>query len=453
MRPLSQIRESPAGRQRPPCAATERARRDETGFIMVVAILMMAALLILTAAVASSAVNTNVSASRNSSSNQALAAADAGAQVGLYRLDMAGATGSSGSSMAHGASYQYSIATYGSTGASGSTACTGLSVVNSSNPVEQGCITSVGTVNGVSAQVQMRIAGYTPQSSLFPVSGVFAVNGFSTTQISGTFSLGSNGVEGVSNANLSSVTGDIEYLAGDFQQSQNSNEQCTGNCVPQLLSSAIAVPSVAASVYASAATTNSDATGITYSNADLAAGSILTATNNGASVTFAPGTYYLCGINVNGFSNFAINTSGSGLVKIYIDSSYRSGSSCSSSAGNIYDAGNSTSAINSGGTSSNLALDFYGEPGCTTSCPAAISPMNAATINADVFAPNDSMTAGGAFTMTGALVVGAFTANNAFNFTYQAPNASSSGAGSYTDYFPASQTICTPASTPQSGGC
>jgi hypothetical protein len=456
MHTLSRIRERVVGRwARSDAAGTARRTQGETGFILIIAIVIMAALLILIAAVASSAVDTNASASRSASSNQALAAADAGAQVGLFRLDTDGATGSSGSSMAHGATYQYSVATYGSTGASGSTACTGFSVVNSSDPVEQGCITSVGTVNGVNAQVQLRIAGYTPQTSLFPVNGVFAVNGFSSTQMGSNqyYDLGSNGTIGLSNASLSGIHGNIEYLAGDFQQSQNSGQQCTGTCTPELLSSAITVPSVTASVYASAATTNNDASGITYSNADIASGNILTATNNGASVTFAPGTYYFCGINVGGFSNFAINTSGSSLVKIYIDSSYRSGSSCSSGAGNIYDAGNSTSAINGGGTSSNLALYFYGDPGCTTSCPAAISPMNAATINADVFAPNNSMTAGGAFTMTGALVVGAFTANNAFNFTYQAPSGNSSGGGSYTDYFPAAQTICTPSSTPQTGSC
>jgi type II secretory pathway pseudopilin PulG len=159
MHTLSRIRERVVGRwARSDAAGTARRTQGETGFILIIAIVIMAALLILIAAVASSAVDTNASASRSASSNQALAAADAGAQVGLFRLDTDGATGSSGSSMAHGATYQYSVATYGSTGASGSTACTGFSVVNSSDPVEQGCITSVGTVNGVNAQVQLRIA-------------------------------------------------------------------------------------------------------------------------------------------------------------------------------------------------------------------------------------------------------------------------------------------------------
>jgi hypothetical protein len=453
MHALSGIDATPRSWWRHRGGAAGAAVDDDRGFILITSIIIMVVLLILIGALATAATNSNKTVSRATSSEQALAAANAGAQVALFRLDTDGATGSSGSSTGHGAAYNYSVASYGSTGASGSTACAGPSVVNSSVSVLQGCITSVGVVNGVDAQVQMRVAGYAPTTSLFPVNGVFAVNGFTSTQMgSGTYNLGSNGTIGLTNATLSGINGQIEYLANDFQQSQNSNQQCTGTCTPVLLSSAITVPSVAASAYASAASTNSDATGLTYTNANLAAGSILTATNNNASVSFAPGTYYFCGIDEGGFTNFSMSTSGNGLVTIYIDSPYRSGSACASGTGNIYDAGNST-AINSGGTSSNLAIDFYGEPGCTTNCPAAISPMNAATINADIFAPNSSMTPGGAFTMDGELVVGALTANNAFNFTYQAARSSSSGSGSYVDYFPAVQVICAPAATPRTGSC
>jgi|GEM_PF-4115947 hypothetical protein len=67
-------------------------------------------------------------------------------------------------------------------------------------------------------------------------------------------------------------------------------------------------------------------------------------------------------------------------------------------------------------------------------------------------APNNSMDPGGAFMMTGALVVADLTAQSAFNFTYQATSSGASGTGTYADYFPAFQTTCAPASTPQSGG-
>jgi hypothetical protein len=90
---------------------------------------------------------------------------------------------------------------------------------------------------------------------------------------------------------------------------------------------------------------------------------------------------------------------------------------------------------------------FYGQPTCTTSCPAAITPMNAATINADVFAPYSSMTSGGAFVMHGALVIGQFTANNNFTFTYQTPTNGGGGSGSASTFYPSAHQECIASTT------
>jgi hypothetical protein len=419
------------------CGLARRRRRpalaDERGFIMIVSILLLLVITVAIGAISTASLDVNNQSTRQGKAQLADAAADSGAQVALYRLNTAGTAAAGTGTMAGGASYSYTVtALTSSTGA-----CAGLWVQNSSSTLDQDCITSTGTVGAVSERVEMRVVGYAPTAtaSPFAVNGVFAIQGFSTNEVGGAFTLASNGSLSLSNATLTGITGSLEYLSGDLSESQNSNQMCTGTCTLAPLSTAITVPSVSASVYASAAATNNDLTSgdITYANATFSSSTdVLTATNNNATVTFAPGTYYFCGINVGGFSNFAMNTTGAGLVTIYIDSTYRSGTTCASGTGNIYDAGNSSAAINGSAASSDLQIYFYGEPGCTTStpCPAAISPMNAATVNADIFAPYSSMTPGGAFTMDGALVIGSFQANNNFTFTYQAPSSSGSGSGS-----------------------
>jgi hypothetical protein len=438
-----------------PETITSRRLGSESGFIMVVAIAMLAASLVLIAAVATSAVHVNKTAARTAASGRALAAANAGAQVALFRLDNDGVTAGATGSVGNGATYNYAITTLGPTGSTGVTGCTGLSVQSSSQTVQQDCITSVGSVNGVNAQVQTRVAGYVPQSSLFPVAGVFAETSFTTTQLNGTFSLGSNGLIDVHNATASQLDGDIEYLSGDLYQSQNSNQMCNGTCVPELLTSKITTPTLADSAYANAATTNSDATGMTLTNATLSA-HVITAISDSATngAAFAPGVYYLCGINAGGFNSFSITTSGSGLVQIYIDSPNRPGSTCAAGTGNIYGAGNGTAALdNTEGNASNLQVYFYGQPGCTSSCPPLVTPANMMTVRADIFAPNSQIVSGGAFAMTGALTINSITAQNNFTVTYQAPTSGGGGAGAYTDFFPARQTTCPPSSTPTTTSC
>lgn len=419
-------------------------RRDERGFVLVFALLILAAVIVMMVAISAGAFNVNDQSARQTSADRASAAADAGAQVAIFRLNTTGgSTGASGT-VSPGATYTYAVSTL----TSSSSACAGLWAQNSGQALSQMCITSTGTVNGVSQRVQERVVAYTPSVSLYPVNGVFAVNGFASNGVSGPFDIGSNGPLGLTNANLSSLNGGLEYLAGNLSQSQNAGQMCTGTCHTTILANPITVPTIADSVYASAATTNNDATGLTFVSATSYSSSthVLSALNNSATVSFAPGTYYLCGINEGGFSNFTMQQSGTGLVRIYIDSPSRPGSACAAGSGNIYGAGNSTT-INSGGVSSNLQLDFYGTPGCTTACPSAITPINGVIITGDVFAPNSQM-APTSLTMTGAMVVGYMpnTNSNSLTFTFQA-TASGGGSGTYASYYPSAHANCIPSTT------
>jgi len=73
--------------------------------------------------------------------------------------------------------------------------------------------------------------------------------------------------------------------------------------------------------------------------------------------------------------------------------------------------------------------------------------MNAITIDADVFAPDSSITSGGPFTMTGALTIGDFTANNNIAITFQAAGGSGSSSAPAT-FYPSAHVSCIPSSTP-----
>ncbi len=134
-------------------------------------------------------------------------------------------------------------------------------------------------------------------------------------------------------------------------------------------------------------------------------------------------------------------------VKIYIDSSYDTSGPCSSStSGDGSLTGSNGFAItNTSGTASNVQIYFYGQPGCTTSCPNEFSP-NSQTLNADVFAPYSSSTPGGSFTMNGEMVIGQLTANNVLTFTYQAASGGGSGS-SNTSYYPTADATCVPSTT------
>jgi hypothetical protein len=410
---------------------------------MVTVILTMVVVLGLSIAVGNAALHLSSTGRRTDSSAQALAAAQAGAQVALFRLNTTGGATAATGALGNGAAYSYTVGTL----ASQSSNCTGLWVQNSSSTLNQDCITSVGTQNGVSERVQSRVAAYQP-AALFPVAGLFTAEGLTAAgAVTGTFNLGSNGPMTFNNS--IALTGDLEYLSGDL----GGPGTCSGSCVPEVQSTAITLPTVPASAYASAASTNSDASvawtadGLTYTASNNTVGDP-NGTNN-AVVNLAAGTYYFCEMNLGGGSVATLDAT-SFPVKIYIDSSY-DGSACSgvSPSGQMA-ASNGFTISNSSGVSGNVQVYFYGDPSCTTeSCLSSnandFSP-NASTLTADVYAPYSYAQPGGAFAMTGALVVGYLEANNALSFTYQSSSLTNGSTGT-TTYYPSAAATCVPTAT------
>jgi Tfp pilus assembly protein PilX len=432
-------------RPRRRAACGQDRRRDERGFVLVFALLIMAAAIVVMVGISAGAFHVNRQSVRESSADRASAAADAGVQVALFRLNTTGgSTGATGSA-GPGASYTYAVSTL----ASSSSACAGLWAQNSGQSLSQSCITSTGTVDGVSQRVQERVVGYTAVP-YFP--GLLAVNGFSAagaftaanTVGGGPFDLGSNGQ--ISFTNALSLSGNLEYptvLAPNY----GGQAHCTSPCVPVAEATALTVPSVPASAYTNAAASNNDAaiswpSGVTYT----ASTHIVSQSGvNNATVNIPAGTYFFCGMDLGGGTTATINTT-SWPVKIYFGST-ATGGGCATGSGGIT-AGNGVSIANSSGVASNVQLYFYGTPGCTTSCPSSF-PANGQSYYADIYAPNSSMVVASAPTppnvFTGDMVIGQLTANGALTFDYQVP--SGAGSATTTAYYPEAHANCIPSTT------
>jgi len=398
----------------------------------VFALLILMALTIGMVGIGAAVVGAAHQSARESAADSASGAAAAGAEAALFRLNTTGATTSGTGSVGSNASYAYAVSML----TSPSDPCAGLWVQNSGQSLEQACITSTGTVNGVSERIEERVVAYTPAASLFPVNGLMAVNGFTAAgDVGGTFDLGSNGQ--MTFTNQITMTGQLEYPSAIPPNTPQQNE-CSGNCVPVAESTPISVPTLAASAYASAETSNNDAAvswpaGFTY---DPSTQTVTQSGVNNATVAFPAGTYYYCG----GTTSMIQTTSWP--VKIYIDST--AGGRCTSGTGSLT-ASNGLSITNSSGVADNVQLYFYGDPPCTTSCASTFA-VNSQSYDADVYAPYSSMTVAGGGTFTGVAVIGDLTANGALTVTAQGPSGSGA-TGSTATYYPAAHTDCIPPTT------
>lgn len=399
--------------------------------------LILVLLTVLIAAVARSSVNANNTSTQVLSRNQALAAADAGVQTALFRLNTNGSTSAGNGTLGSGATYSYTVTSLGNS----STPCAGLWVQNAGASVLQSCVTATGTANGVTTRVQERLAG---SPALFPINGILAVNGFSAgNNFTDVGDIGSNGPISIGGGQ-SSVTGHVKYLSS----ANPTPPSCPGSgCTLVTLPSPLTVPASAASAsaaYASAAASNLDGT-IGFNGYDSITHTIDDTSNNASNYSLPAGTYYFCNLSFKNGASFTAPATNTGPVVVYLDSSY-DGSACAGASPNgTISAKNNFTITNSTGIPSYFQLYVYGQPGCTISCPPNLDQNNLTVTNAQIFAPYSSMTVKNNFTMTGDLVVGELSMSNNATFNY---TSASGGSGSRTYYFPAAHQICN-----SSGSC
>jgi type II secretory pathway pseudopilin PulG len=203
--------------------------REEGGIALVIVLFVILIAGLLAGAVVAGSIDTNSATNRDTRLKAALGAADAGLAVATYRLNMLSpsigncvtnavvppTTPTSGlcpqdgpESTGNGGTFSFWTSPVLASGSP----CAGLQVSNSLNTITQRCVTSIGTVQGISARVQARVSAVAA-IPLFPIPlfGQTVVQIGSPATVSGPSSfpvvgVGSNGSLSIPPAPVS-VTG------------------------------------------------------------------------------------------------------------------------------------------------------------------------------------------------------------------------------------------------------
>lgn len=427
--------------------------RNEEGVAMVVAIGVLSVMLILTATVMSSSNLLSSATNTDGLRKKAFEAAEAGLQATVYRLNMLapaadkciggpGETVQSPSGVAcasytenlgNGASFtSWTTAALGSSGS-----CAGTQVGNSSSIAER-CVTSAGTVDGVTRRVQTRVASYA-SAPVFPAAGVVGLSKVDVQNNGHVYGAsGSNGQVVIkNNASTASVT--VGPSAPNPSVSNNGSSGPVyrrttaqgpfalapvdpGNSVTSndngRLSNAFAIPSVSPFDYYDG----------TVAWNPVARTLVL---SNNASVTLGGGIYNFCRLSMA--NNTKITLSAGARTAIYIDSPQRAGSGCAASTGtftmenNAEFINNSPSAPGSNLAHDPTALQLYvvGKTGAT------VGLSNNATFYGTLYAPTSKLDIKNNVTIYGALAANEIYLSNNVTVTGDpnAANITTSGGG------------------------
>ncbi|MCW2966386.1 MAG: hypothetical protein JWM71_158 [Solirubrobacteraceae bacterium] len=430
-------------------------RRNEDGVAMIVAIGVLATMLVLTATVLSSASLLGSSTRNDDLHKRAFEAAEAGLQATLYRLNML----SPATAMCIGgtletvqaptgaacAPYTQSLGN-GATFTSWTTAplslggsCAGLQVGSSSAIVER-CITSTGTVGGVSRRVQTRIASYAG-APLFPLAGVV---GLSSVTMSGASSIvggeGSNGqitLSGAVNATSTTLGPSAPAVSKSGVSDPGPITRRTSAQGP--FSFTPVDPGSSATTSDDIRLTNAFATP-RGTPADSASGNVTwdaatrsLSMSGTSSVQLGGGIYNFCSLTMSGTSS--VTLAPGARTAIYIDSPERSGSGCPASSGSLTMSGTSSfintspPAAGSGFAHDPTALQLYivGKTG------SGITLSGTASFYGTIYAPTSAVTLSGTGATFGAVAANTVTISGSGGITGDpnATNITTNAAGLY----------------------
>jgi Tfp pilus assembly protein PilX len=292
----------------------------------------------------------------------ALQAAEAGLQTAAYRLNMLGpapakcvgtavvapADGacppSAPESLGNGATFSYRTTVALGPG----DPCAGLPV-RAQTALTQRCVTSTGTVDGVTRRVQARVAAYA-STPLFPVAGILGTDAVSLTgnvripttvvATNGTLKATGNVETGgtiLGPQGTTRTTGNVDidptvtrpdadgpYVLGDVDPGNSATDNANGR-----IANGLRTPPVPAydKVVGS---------GVSYDAGRRA----LKATGN-ATLTLGGGVYNFCSVSITG--NFELAIQAGAKVSIYVDSPENPDSGCPAGSGGFSVTGNFTS--------------------------------------------------------------------------------------------------------------
>lgn len=320
--------------------------QSQRGTALITALGALTVMGILTATVASVSVRSTQTSTASRDAKRALAAADAGIEAAVFRLNrqnvqtaskcftnalvdpVSGECPGYSESFGNGTGYTY----YVSTALTTADQCAGLPVqLNDQNgilTIVQRCVTSIGTAGGERRRVQARIASY-EGAPVFPKPGILGLNSVTSVNNSSVVGyLASNGKITLGNNTIAQT---LELgTNGTYQVGTGSQVQ---NVVQHTASQGDFV--LAPINFGNSATVNDNgrltsvppkdtSSNTTYTN--TAAAPRVLAIGNSGSVTLGGGTYNFCKFSMG--NNSQLTIAAGAKVRLYIDSPDRSGSGC-----------------------------------------------------------------------------------------------------------------------------
>jgi Tfp pilus assembly protein PilX len=429
--------------------------RSDDGVALPVASGMLLLVSILVVGFFTVSLRVNDTSVKDRSSKRALAAAEAGLQMAVYRLNLLNQTDSairSGScltntwvsptagqcpgqteSLGNGAQYTYYVTHEG--GAAGCVEVPGVSTSSLDR-----CITSIGTVNGVNRRVQTRVVQQPTIPDFNSVGLVGKSLVYAWNSVNLISDVGSNALVQLENSinvnddDAINVDGKIMLLTGG-QYLQGNSVNVEGGTQTVTTPFDLPVPK-----FETVQDNNNNSTLST----DL--GSAWNPATRQISIasgekTIRPGTYHVCGVFLGNSVKLKFSHTGGAATKIYVDSPSRPGSFCAGQAdpAGTFGADNSVEINKESGEREEL-LDIYlygtpqndtrsrypwctdlndgGKPG---ECRSDFMLDNSVQFYGGVYAPNSSVQAHNSVSIWGSVAADKIRFYNSITFNLTGP--------------------------------
>jgi hypothetical protein len=438
--------------------------RSESGNVMATALGVLSVTGVLTASVFSVSGRLSDSSNKSRGAKKALAAADAGLEAAVYRMnkqnlqnttdcftvqlvakvngECPGQTGSLG----NGASYTYHVTPalgVGDTCAGVPISYTGSQALS----IVQRCVTAAGVADGVTRRIQARVASYIGLS-LFSLGivGLERIELKNSAKVTAT--IGSNGTISLGNSNQ--VTGvELGPSAPNVSiGSSNSVGLVTRRSVSQ-------GNHVLAPVDVGNSATVNDNIRLTNgqdakSNVTFSSATRVLTMNNSSTLTLGGGTYNWCKFYAS--NSAELNIAAGAKVRIFIDSPDRPGSGCASGTG-TFKASNSIE-INNPGPAENLQIYVYGRHSSGSGNPD-VEFENSVDFNKGfIYAPQSTVEFKNSAEMVGAIAAERVEFKNSVDFAWD-PTLANLRARTLSMYYKTAWKECwskqASASDPESG--
>ena len=437
-----------------------RLLRSEDGVALPVATGMLMVISILAVGFFTVSTRVNDTSVDSRSSKRALAAAEAGLQTAVYRLNLLNQSAAANSgncltttwvapsggecqglteSIGNGAEYTYYVTPATTAGTAGCVTVTGVATSSSDR-----CITSVGTANGVQRRIQTRVVQQ-PTTSIPDFNSVGLV--------------GRSLVYAWNSVKMSSDVGSNQRV--EFQNSieVNDNDSINVDGKVMLLTGGQYVPGNSVIVEGGTQTVTTpfdlpmpDFETVEGTNNNSTLASDLTGTGvwnpttrrinlSSGERTIRPGTYHVCGVHLGNSVKLKFSHTGGARTKIYVDSPSRPDSMCSTQAdpAGTFTADNSVEINKESGEREELLdIYMYGTPhndtrdryswcadlnngGLEGECKSDFMLDNSVLFYGSVYAPNSTVQAHNSVTLWGSLAADKIRFYNSIEFNLTGP--------------------------------